>query len=51
MPVKKKISPKKAGPKKINKNGPRDQKLVKVRPGGPFMTVKKRDGNEPVKIY
>ena len=51
MPVKKKTNPKTLGPKKPSKTGARDQKLVKIREGGPFMTVKKRDGNEPVKIY
>jgi hypothetical protein len=51
MPVKKKINPKMLSPKKTNKTSARDKKLVKIREGGPFMTVKKRDGNEPVKIY
>jgi len=47
MPLKKPVSPKPATVVKRSKGGVQTPKGVQ----GPFMVVKKKDGNRPVKLY
>jgi hypothetical protein len=47
MPIKKPVSPRPTARAKKSKGGVQTPKGVQ----GPFMVVKKKDGNRPVKIY